>query len=62
MKTTIPIIVPDFLINTRISHCLSTNCKFSGIQEYQEATCRLKQVQLDDSGKCKNYELLEITK
>ena len=62
MKATIPITIPAFLVDTRINDCLSTSCKFSGIREYQEATCRLKQVQLDDSGKCKNYELLEINK
>ena len=53
--------VDDFLTNTRIPFCSARTCKLNGMrlpgQPGKELQCTLKQVDLDEEGQCKLYEV-----
>lgn len=61
MKSTVQVNVPGFFVDTRISHCLALRCKWHGMKEFEELTCRLKQVRINDFGNCDSFELSEET-
>lgn len=61
MRAEIPITVPDFLTDTRIRFCLALKCRWHGMKDFEEFTCKLKQVKINDSGSCDSFESLEKT-